>query len=356
MKTILIILDGVSEEKLDELNDKTPLEYANTPTLNKIIQEGCHKKTIFYPQNREPDSLNCILSILGLEENSIPKNRAYLESIAADIAVEEDDVVLRCNLISYKDNMLESFNGLGLSPYEMNEAAKNVKVNDDIKFYHISDYRNLIVVKKSKNINSLKDIPPHENMEQSMDYMLKSIKEINILNEFVEKNKFKLNDKNYMFYPWGVSEATKLPTFSSIHHKTCSCICNAEIVKGIAKAMDIKLVKLRHTTSDVDTDLYEKSNAVLHEIKNKDVVIAHINGTDEISHRKDLNGKIEFIEKIDREFLSEIYKNIDSNTKLIIVSDHQTSTRTGKHEKGFVDIIMNSEITKEGMIGKWQRL
>lgn len=356
MKTILIILDGASEHKLHELNDMTPLEYAYTPTIDKIIKEGFHHKTIFYPQNREPDSLNCILSILGLNENLIPRNRAYLEALAADIPVENDEAVLRCNLISFRDGVFESFNGSGLSSLQMKGAAENVNVSDEIKFYHISDYRNLIVVKKNQSICSLKDIAPHENMGQQMEFMLESIKEIKLLNEFADVNRFNENGKNYMFYPWGVSEATKLPTFSSIHHKSCSCICSAEIVKGIAKAMDINLVKLNCSTGDVDTDLCEKARAVLKEIQKQDVVIAHINGTDEVSHRKDLNGKIEFIEKIDREFLSNIYENIDYGTNLIIVSDHQTSTRTGKHEKGFVDIIMNSEITEEGMIGKWQRL
>lgn len=341
MKTILIILDGISEEKSIELNNLTPLEYANTPILNKLINEGIHNKTTFYPPNKEPDSLNCILSILGVEENLIPRNRAYLESLAAGINIKEDEVVLRCNLVSIKNNSLETFNGKGLTNVEMRNIARNVKVGDNIKFHYISDYRNLIVVKKNKDITLLNDIPPHENIGKSINEILKYIKNINILKEFVDENQFKINNNVYMFYPWGASEVSKLPAYSKLHHKSCSCVCNAEIVKGIAKAMDIELAELKNSTGDTDTDLYEKAHAVLKEIKTHDVVIAHINGTDEVSHRKDLWGKIKFIEKIDNEFLSEIYKNIDENTKIIIVSDHQTSSKTGKHEKGYVDVIMN---------------
>jgi len=341
MKTILIILDGVSEEKNILLNNMTPLEYANTKFLNKIINEGRKSKTAFYPPNKEPDSLNCILSILGIEESLIPRNRAYLESLAAGIKVNEDEAVLRCNLVKIKDNVLESFNGSGLTSEEMKNFALNVKTNENIKFYHISDYRNLIVVEKTKDLLSLKDIPPHENIGQSIDRILEKIKDVNILNEFTEKNQFTFNGSNYMFYPWGISEMVKLPSFSSLHNKACSCVASAEIVKGIAKAMEIDLVELKNSTGDTDTDLFEKANAVLREIKTHDVVIAHINGTDEVSHRKDTFGKVKFIEKIDKEFLSEIYENNDKDTKIIIVSDHQTSSITGKHEKGFVDVIMN---------------
>ena len=143
-----------------------------------------------------------------------------------------------------------------------------------------------------------------------------------------------------MFYPWGVSEAVELPSFESIHNKTCSCVCGAEIVKGIAKAMQMDTPILKNATGDVDTDLKEKAAAVLNEIKTHDVVVAHINGTDEASHRKNFHEKINFIEKIDNEFISEIYEASD-NIKLIILSDHQTSSITGKHEKGLVDYITN---------------
>lgn len=341
MKTILIILDGISEDECKELNNMTPLEYANTPTLDKIINEGTHDKTYFYPSNRNPDSLVCILSILGIEESLIPKNRAYLESLAAGISVNDDDIVLRCNLVSIKNDKLESFNARGLTKTKMRDVLENIITDENIKFYHMSDYRNLLVMKKNEEILELEDILPHENLGQNIFDMLKYIKNINVLNHFVEENHFEFNDTEYMFYPWGVSEKTTLPSFLELYDKSCSCVCSAEIVRGIAKAMKIDLVYLKNATGDTNTDLLEKAKAVLDEIETHDVVIAHINGTDEVSHRKDLSGKIKFIEKIDREFLSEIYTNVVENTKIIIVSDHQTSSKTGKHEKGYVDIIKN---------------
>jgi 2,3-bisphosphoglycerate-independent phosphoglycerate mutase len=102
--------------------------------------------------------------------------------------------------------------------------------------------------------------------------------------------------------------------------------------------MEMDIADLKNSTADVDTDLREKSSAVLRELKNHDVVIAHINGTDEASHRKDMDEKISFIEKIDKDFIGEIYNNLD-DTRIIVVSDHQTSSLTGRHEKGTVDVI-----------------
>lgn len=340
MKQILVILDGLSEEKIEKLNNLSPLEYANTPTIEKVAKEGVYTKKYFCPKDRVPDSMSCILSILGVNENNIPENRAYLEALANDINVKHDEVVLRCNLISIYNNKLESFNGKGLSNNEMKEFSKKVKVLNQMEFYHLNDYRNIVGVKKTNKLLSLKNLPPHENVGMDIHAMLKSFREIKELTDFAMANQFVYKNRQYMFYPWGVSKEVTLPSFFSLHNKSCSCVCSADIMKGIAKAMKMDLPILQSATGDVDTDLKEKAKAVLNEISNHDVVIAHINGADEASHRMDLNGKINFIEKLDSEFLKAIYENI-ADTRLVILSDHQTSSISGKHEKGFVDYICN---------------
>lgn len=337
MKTILVILDGASEEKIRELNFMTPIEYAKTPVLDKLIRTGKYSRKRFFPENRIPDSLCCILTILGVCESLIPENRAYFEALAENVKVKDTEAVLRCNLVSIKDNRLESFNGIGFTKAEMKKFSNMVTTKNNLKFYHISDYRNILVIDKEKLTRSLKNMPPHENMGRSMDELQRNINN-NTLKEFLRENRFSANNRDYAFYPWGVSEKTELKSFSELHKKSCSCVCSAEIVKGISKAMKINLPKLKHATSDVDTDLGEKAEVVLRELQTYDFVIAHINGTDEASHRKDTYGKIKFIEKIDKEFLRVICKSV-KNTKIIVLADHQTSSVTGKHGIGSVDVI-----------------
>lgn len=338
-KEIMIILDGLSEEKIPALNNMTPLEYANTPSINNIMENGTCSKGTFYPEGKSPDSLNCILSILGVANDLLPRNRAYLEALASGISVEADQIALRCNLVSIKDNKLASFNGGALTKEEMKNASLRVVPSHNIDFHHLSNYRNLIVLKKTTKIMELKDIPPHDNLGKSMDIMFDHINKIDELRNFVLENTFVIGGSQYSFYPWGVSEVAEIPSYENLHNKKSSLICSAEIVKGIGKAMDINIVKLKNATGDVDTDLREKALAVISETMKTDLVICHINGTDEVSHRKDYLGKVKFIEKIDRELIHPIINNISKDTKISILSDHQTSSITGKHERGPVDII-----------------
>ncbi len=339
MKQILVILDGLSEEKVKELKFMTPLQYADTPIIDELIKKGKYERKSFCISDKNPDSLNCILSILGVKEEYIPKNRAYLEAIAANINIKDDEIALRCNLVKTCRNKLVSFNGGKLTGIEMKNAADRVSLCENVRFYHVSEYRNIIVVKKSNEILSAEEFPPHEFIGENLNVLLADIQKIDILNNFIENNRFLIGDDEYMFYPWGASEKVKLPSYYELHKKTCSCICSAEIVKGIAMLMGISVPELKNSTADVNTDLNEKAEAVLKEIKNYDTVIAHINGTDEISHRKDILGKVKFIEKIDREFLNKIYGHAEKNTVITVLSDHQTSSVTGSHEKGLVDVI-----------------
>lgn len=339
MKQILVILDGLSEEGVKELDYMTPLQYAYTPTIDELIHQGKYEKKSFYVSDRNTDSLSCILSILGVRDEFIPKNRAYVEALAANIDVDDDESVLRCNLVKINNGRLESFNGGGLSNEEMENAAKRIRADEKIRFHHISGYRNIVVAKKSDEILTAGSYPPHEHMGESMEILLRDINKVDALRDFVENNSFSVGNDEYMFYPWGASEKVELPTFYNLHKRTCSCICSAEVVKGIAKLMDMDIPVLKRATADIDTDLKEKAEAVLNEIKNHDTVVVHINGTDEVSHRKDTFGKVKFIEQIDREFLSDIYENAEENTVITILADHMTSSVTGVHENGPVDAI-----------------
>lgn len=354
MKTILIILDGISEEPLIELYNKTPIEYANTKNLDKIKNMGCHLTTSFCPKKRQADSLTCISSILGVQESSIPKNRSYLELISQGIDLEGDEIVFRCNIIKTDKNILESFNGEGLLKEEKQKIFENLYLENNMKFYYLSDYKGLLVIKNNDELVKVKTFAPHEHLNENIDKLLVDIKKSDILNKFISNNKFLYNKNKYIVYPWGGEKKCSFPQFDYLYNRSCLFIGYAEIAKGIASAMGIDIKELKECTGDIDTNLCEKLKVLEDNIEFYDDFIIHINGTDEISHRKDIFGKVKFLEKIDREFLETIYNLSKKNIRVIIVSDHQTSSKTGKHENGKVDYISNV-LEKERGIRIWQR-
>ena len=63
-------------------------------------------------------------------------------------------MVLRCNLAAVDaSGRLAAFNGQGLTPLEMQQAAKHCDgILKDIEFIHLSEYRNLLVMNREASV------------------------------------------------------------------------------------------------------------------------------------------------------------------------------------------------------------
>ena len=95
MKTILVIIDGAE-----------PTDYKFCKNINQIKEIGSFGTVNNTPEGMETNSLTCILNILGVPHNNIPKGRAYLEALAINEEIDENDLIFRCNNIKVKDDIL----------------------------------------------------------------------------------------------------------------------------------------------------------------------------------------------------------------------------------------------------------
>src|SRR3990167_7542370 len=98
MKKILyVVLDGLGDLPIKELGDKTPLEAAFTPNLDRLAQKA--KTGIVYPVAKgiAPESDVAVISLLGYDAHKYYTGRGPLESFAEGLAVNDGDVALRVN-------------------------------------------------------------------------------------------------------------------------------------------------------------------------------------------------------------------------------------------------------------------
>jgi 2,3-bisphosphoglycerate-independent phosphoglycerate mutase len=329
----LIILDGAQENNMSALNGGAPVKAAYIPQLDKIIRHGMTGEAEFFTSGREADSLTCILTMLGVPADWIPASRAPLEALGAGIEVEENELVYRCNVVSTENGRLSSFNGGRLSREKMKAFAAEAACHSPpgIRLFHLSDYRNLLVVKNGKTENPADSLPPQQSIGLPVFDLLSRFSLDRELLQFIDKSKEIL--PGYMFYPWGAGVVQKLPQFRLLTGHTAACVCRAEIMAGIAKGMGMEVSIPPHATGDFDTDLKEKARAALGFAGRCGTVVIHVNGTDELAHRRDLNGKIRFIEKIDTNLIGTILSETREDIRFIVTSDHVTSSETGRHEK-----------------------
>src|SRR4030042_6475616 len=100
MKYVLIVGDGMADYPVPELGNLTPLQAARKPNMDDIASKGRNGLIRTVSEGLSPGSDAAILSILGYDPERFLTGRGPLEAAARGIELKENDVALRCNLIT----------------------------------------------------------------------------------------------------------------------------------------------------------------------------------------------------------------------------------------------------------------
>lgn len=106
MKYVVMLGDGMADEPLEELDGRTPLEYAKTPTLDALARVSQIGMVRTVPEGMAPGSDTANLSVIGYDPRKYYTGRSPLEALSIGVAMKPDDVALRCNLVTLSDDEL----------------------------------------------------------------------------------------------------------------------------------------------------------------------------------------------------------------------------------------------------------
>ncbi|MEG0297939.1 MAG: hypothetical protein RR620_14570, partial [Clostridium sp.] len=285
----------------------------------------------FSVEGKDIDSLNCIMNMLGYPANKYDiGDRAYYEALANNIEIKDDEVALRCNIVKVQDEKLIDFTG-GNLPENILDIVSKINIPKG-KLYHLDNYKNLLVLKKD-DIEDIKLYPPHFNIGNDIKDLRPENK---IINKIIQNSKeifSKEGMEGNILWPWGISQKVKLPSFEEKHNNKACVIAGIDLVCGIAKALGLDYIKPKGATGYEDTNLNSKLQATIKAAKKFDLVVLHINGLDELAHKKQYEKKLCFLDEIKKEIIIPLIESID-DCKLIITSDHRTDSFNGEHEEG----------------------
>ena len=99
MKYLIIVGDGMADERMPQLGGKSPLEVADIPTINRLARQGVVGHAQNCPPGFSVGSDIAHLSILGCDPSKHFHGRGPMEAAALGFAVEPTDAVFRCNLL-----------------------------------------------------------------------------------------------------------------------------------------------------------------------------------------------------------------------------------------------------------------
>jgi len=363
MKHIIIIYDGMADEPLESLNGMTPMEWAYKPLFDTMGSDAEVGLVHTVPPGQPAGSDNTNLSILGYDPLKYYTGRSPIEAVSMGVPVGENDVTMRCNLVTLSDE--ETFEEKRMLDYAGGEitteearvlmAALQIGLGSEaMAFYAGVQYRHCLLWKGAKErISTMKNTPPHDILDEVIARHLPSTPE---LVEMMERsheilkghpiNIARLNagkrPANSIWF-WGEGTKPVLPSFEAMTGMKGSVISAVDLLKGIGKLAGMRTPKVPGATDWIDTNYDGEARAAVEELKNGcDFVLLHFEATDEAGHRGDAESKIRGIELIDERVLPIVLDYLDGleDYALMILPDHPTPIAKRTHTSDPVPYMM----------------
>lgn len=356
MKYLVVLCDGMADYPIEELGGKTPLEYANTPTMDKLAEKSYVGLVKTVQDGMKPGSDVANLSVLGYDPQKYYTGRSPLEAGSIGIDMKPTDVSLRCNLVTisdepnYEDKTILDYCADDISTAEakilIDYIAKNLN-SEEFKFYSGVSYRHCLIWNNGTldigNMtpphditgNPIKEyIPTHSNAKKLYDLMVKSydlLKNHPVNLARVEKG---LRPANSIWL-WGEGVRANLDNFKEKYGLKGSMISAVDLLKGIGKFSGMNVVEVEGATGYIDTNFDGKAQATINEFKNgQEFVYVHVEAPDECGHRNEMMNKVKAIEIIDEKILTPILKYLEStgeDFKILVTPDHATPLSLKTH-------------------------
>lgn len=357
MKYIIILGDGMADEPVAELGNKTPLQFAKTPYMDLLAKMGRNGLLDTIPPNMDPGSEIANMSVLGYDVPKIYEGRGVLEAASIGVDVLPGELAMRCNLVCVNGELLKNHSAGHISTEEAHILISylNEKLGDDIFSFHTGvSYRHVLKMKGGS-----KDIycrPPHDIPETPfkphlVKYTSDSGKETTeALNELIylsqdilanhpinKKRIAEGKDPANSIWPWSQGYRPQMDHLSDMFPiKSGVAISAVDLIRGIAVYAGLKVVLVDGATGLYDTNYEGKAKAALNALKENDFVFLHIEASDEAGHEGDVPLKIKTIEYLDSRIIEPIYKEVskwDEEVKIAVLPDHPTPCAIRTHTR-----------------------
>lgn len=350
MKYIVLLCDGLADRPLKSLNNKTILQAANTPNIDKTAEEGMCGFIHTTPNGMAPGSDICNLSVFGYNPKEYYTGRSPLEAVSMGIELSDKDIAFRCNTVTIKDNIMESFTAHHIEEkYVENiiNALNEEFKGENIEFYKGVGYRNLMVLRNADEM-ALKLTPPHDITDKNVLEYLPSGKGSDVIKSIMDRALNKVfsgsvdTGKATSIWLWGEGKRPALPLFKEKYGLKGAVISAVDLVRGIGVCAGMDVIKVPGITGFTDTNFKGKAEYAVNALDKYDYVFVHVEAPDEAGHLGSIEEKIKSIELIDKEMMPIIRNGLQKygEYRLLITPDHATPIELKTHSAEAVPAVL----------------
>lgn len=356
MKHLIILGDGMADWAVPSLGNKTLLQYADTPYMDRLAKMGKNGMLKTVADGFHPGSEVANMSVMGYDLPTVYEGRGVLEAASIGVDLQPDDMAMRCNLVCVEGELLKNHSAGHISTEEADVLIKYLEEklgNDKVHFCTGVQYRHLLVIKGGDK--HVACVPPHDvPLKPFRPNLVKALRPeaeetATLLNDLILKSQELLanhplnlkrvsegKDPANSIWPWSPGYRPKMEPLSDKYPsiKKGSVITAVDLIRGIGHYAGLRCIDVEGATGLYNTNYEGKAQAAIEALKTDDFVYLHIEASDEAGHEGDVPLKLKTIEYLDRRAVGPIYeavKDWDEPVAIAVLPDHPTPCELRTH-------------------------
>lgn len=355
MKYLIILGDGMADEPIASLGNKTILQAAEIPTIDFLAKNGKNGRLVTVPEGFHPGSEIANLEVLGYDVRKVFEGRGSLEAASMGVSIEPGEMAMRCNIICVEDGKIKNHSAGHISNEEAYQLVDylNEELGDDVvKFFPGVSYRHLLKIKGGdKRVSCTPphdvpgtpysevlvkaDCPEAENTAELLNKLILKSMEILPKHPVNLKRVSEGKDPANCIWPWSAGYKPEMKTLMERYGlKSGAVISAVDLIRGIGVYAGLEVIKVDGATGLYDTNYEGKTQATLDALRRHDFVYLHIEASDEAGHEGNVDLKKKTVEYLENRVVKPIFEEVskwDEPVAIAILPDHPTPCRLKTH-------------------------
>ena len=349
MKYLIILGDGMADWAVPALGNKTLLQYAHTPHMDRLARMGRTGMLRTVADGFHPGSEVANMSVLGYDLHEVYEGRGVLEAANIGVDLAPDEIAARCNLVCIEGDILKNHSSGHITTEEADILIKYLQEHlgdERVRFHTGVQYRHLLVIKGGDK--RMHCTPPHDvPLQPFRPLMVKAeVPEAqataDLVNHLILRsqellaqhplNKQRIaegKDPANSIWPWSFGNRPHMRPLSAMYPQLQrgSVISAVDLINGIGHYAGLRRITVEGATGLYDTNYENKAAAAIEALKTDDLVYLHIEASDEAGHEGDVDLKLRTIENLDRRAVGTILEALEQWSEpvtIAILPDHPT--------------------------------
>ena len=386
-RLLYVCLDGLGDDPIPELDDRTPLEAARTPFLDSLARRGRTGTVVTVGEGIAPESDIAVFAILGYDPREEHPGRGVVEAVGVGMDFRDGELAYRVNFATADwPRIVDRRVGRDLTSDEAAALADEVNrtlrlPNATFELRATVEHRGVLVIRSnegrlSANVTNtdpayrkeghlgvaLETFEPEVARCEPLDDSEAARRAAALTNAFVEDSAKILDASevnaarrrsrklpgNLILTRDGGDARPNLTTIRERFGPDWGCFVEMPVERGIAVLLGMAPVDAPRLLTEADYSMWARLAADA--LDGYDALYIHIKGPDVPAHDGRAEDKRDVIELIDRAFFGEVLRMIDpARTLVAVTADHSTSCVRKAHTPDPVPLVVTGPgVTSDG--------